>query len=61
MQESTKKNKNKASVILVIALMAGGIAVASVLTFIPWNTAPLQVTENVTVLAINRAWMCCRI
>jgi hypothetical protein len=36
-----------------IALMAVGIAVTVILTITPWNFVPVQVTEDVTVLAIT--------
>ncbi|MFB5610480.1 MAG: hypothetical protein ACE5RT_01605 [Nitrosopumilaceae archaeon] len=52
MQESIHKEK-KAPVIPVIALMAAGLAVMLVLLLTPWNLAPTQVTEDVTVLAIT--------
>ncbi len=52
MQESIQKEK-KAPVIPVIALMAAGLAVILVFTLTPWNLLPVQVTENVTVLAIT--------
>ena len=52
MQESTQK-QSKSTIIQVIVLMISGIAAVSVLTFTPWNTTSLQVTQNVTVLAIT--------
>jgi hypothetical protein len=52
MQKSIQKEK-KAPVIPVIALMAGGLAVMLVLLLTPWNIVPVQVTENITVLAIT--------
>ena len=51
MQEGIQEKK--APVIPVIALMAGGLAVVMVMTLMPWNIAPTQVTEDVTVLAIT--------
>ena len=50
MQEVQEK---KSPVIPVIALMAGGLALVMVMTLTPWNIAPTQVTEDVTVLAIT--------
>ena len=52
MQQQTQKEK-KEPVIPVIALMAGGLAVMLVLLLAPWNFVPVQVTEDVTVLAIT--------
>ena len=37
----------------IIALMAAGTAVALVFTLTPWNFYPVQVTEEVTVLALT--------
>ena len=45
--------EKKSPVIPVIALMAGGLAVVMVMTLMPWNITPTQVTEDVTVLAIT--------
>lgn len=45
--------EKKSPVIPVIALMAGGLAVVMVMTLMPWNIAPTQVTEDVTVLAVT--------
>ena len=50
MQEVQEK---KSPVIPVIASMAGGLALVMVMTLTPWNIAPTQVTEDVTVLAIT--------
>ena len=36
-----------------IALLAAGTAVALIFTLTPWNFIPVQVTEDVTVLAIT--------
>ena len=36
-----------------IALLAAGTAVAIIFTITPWNFVPVQVTEDVTVLAIT--------
>jgi hypothetical protein len=52
MQNSIQKEK-KSPVIRTIALIAGGLAVALVLTITPWNIIPTEVTENVTVIAIT--------
>ena len=51
MQET--KQEKKSPVIPVIALIAGGLAVVMVMTLIPWNLIPVQVTEDVTVLAVT--------
>ena len=51
-QQSTQKEK-KSPVIPVIALMAGGLAVMLVLLLTPWNFVPVQVTEDITVMAIT--------
>jgi hypothetical protein len=53
MQNSIQKEK-KSPVIRTIALIAGGLAVALVLTITPWNIIPTEVTENVTVIAITK-------
>jgi len=37
----------------IIALMAAGAAVVLVFTLTPWNFYPVQVTEEVTVLALT--------
>jgi len=52
MQKSIQKEK-KSPVIPIIALIAGGLAVALIFTITPWNIVPVQVTEEVTVLAIT--------
>ena len=52
MQQTTQKEK-KAPVIPVIALMAGGLAVMLFFLLTPWNFVPVQVTEDITVLAIT--------
>ena len=52
MQNTTQKQK-KPPVIPVIALMAGGLAVVMILTLTVWNIVPVQVTEDVTVLAVT--------
>ena len=52
MQKATQKEK-KSPVIPVIAIMAGGLAVMLVLLLAPWNFVPVQVTEDITVLAIT--------
>ena len=52
MQNSIQKEK-KSPVIPIIALIAGGLAVALIFTITPWNIVPVQVTEEVTVLAIT--------
>ena len=52
MQE-TNQIERKSPVIPVIALMAGGLAVMLVLLLTPWNFVPVQVTEDITVLAVT--------
>jgi hypothetical protein len=52
MKKTTLKEK-KPPVIPVIALMAGGLAVVLILTLTVWNIVPVQVTEDVTVLAVT--------
>lgn len=36
-----------------IAILAAGTAVALIFTLTPWNFVPVQVTEDVTVIAIT--------
>ena len=36
-----------------IALMAGGLSVMLILLLTPWNLAPVQVAEDVTVIAVT--------
>ena len=52
MQNSIQKEK-KSPAIKTMALIAGGLTVALVLTITPWNIFPTEVTENVTVLAVT--------
>ena len=52
MQKTTQQEK-KSPVIPVMALMGGGLAVMLILLLTPWNLAPTQVTENITVLAVT--------
>lgn len=52
MQKTTKPEK-KSPIIPVIALMAGGLAVMLILLLTPWNFVPVQVTEDITVLAVT--------
>lgn len=51
--QKTNQIEKKSPVIPVIALMAGGLAVMLVLLLTPWNFVPVQVTEDITVLAIT--------
>lgn len=51
-KQSTQKEK-KSPVIPVIAIMAGGLTVMLVLLLSPWNFVPVQVTEDITVVAIT--------
>ncbi len=48
-----KTIQKKPPVIPVIALIAGGLTVILVLTLMPWNIIPTQVTEDVTVIAVT--------
>ena len=52
MQNTIQKEK-KSPVLRTIALIAAGLAVILVLTLTPWNILPVQVTENVSVIAIT--------
>jgi len=47
------QSEKKSPVIPVIALMAGGLAVMLILLLTPWNFVPVQVTEDITVVAIT--------
>lgn len=51
----SKQNQisKKSPKLAIIALMAAGTAVAIIFTITPWNFIPVQVTEDVTVLAIT--------
>jgi hypothetical protein len=51
--QKTNQIEKKSPVIPVIAIMAGGLAVMLVLLLAPWNFVPVQVTEDITVLAIT--------
>ena len=48
-----KQKQKKPPRLAIIALMAVGTAVVLVFTLTPWNFIPVQVTEDVTVLAIT--------
>ena len=50
--EKTVQEK-KSPVIPVIVLIAGGLTVVLVMTLMPWNIIPTQVTEDVTVIAVT--------
>ena len=52
MQETTQKEK-KSPAIPMMALIGGGLAVVLVLLLTPWNLAPTEVTEDITVLAVT--------
>ena len=52
MQE-TKQKEKKSPVIRTIALIGAGLAVILVIILNPWNIFPVEVTEQVTVLAIT--------
>lgn len=51
--ENVTQQEKKPPVIPVISLMAAGLTVVLVLTLMPWNLFPVQVTEDVTVIAIT--------
>ena len=51
--QKTNQIEKKSPVIPVIAAMAGGLAVMLILLLTPWNFVPVQVTEDISVLAIN--------
>ena len=51
--QQTNQIEKKSPVIPVIAAMAGGLAVMLVLLLAPWNFVPVQVAEDITVLAIT--------
>jgi len=52
MQQTTQKEK-KSPVIPVIGIIGGGLAVMLVLLLTPWNFVPVEVTEDITVLAVT--------
>ena len=52
MQQTTQKEK-KSPVIPFIGIIGGGLAVMLVLLLTPWNFVPVQVTEDITVLAVT--------
>lgn len=52
MQE-TKQKEKKSPAVLFIAIIAAGLTVALVMALSPWNIFPVEVTEQVTVLAIT--------
>lgn len=52
MQE-TKQKEKKSPVLRTMAIIGAGLAVALVMTITPWNIFPVEVTEQVTVLAIT--------
>lgn len=52
MQE-TKQKEKKSPAVLFIAIIASGLTVALVMALSPWNIFPVEVTEQVTVLAIT--------
>lgn len=51
--QKTNQIEKKPPVIPVIALMAGGLAVMLVLLLSPWNFVPVQVTEDITIIAVT--------
>ena len=51
--QKTNQIEKKSPVIPVIAVMAGGLAVMLILLLAPWNFVPVQVTEDISVLAIT--------
>ena len=48
-----KQKQKKPPRLAIIALMAAGTAVVLVFTLTPWNFIPIQVTEDVSILAIT--------
>ena len=48
-----KSTDKKSPVIPVIGLMAGGLAVMLILLLTPWHFVPVEITEDITVLAIT--------
>lgn len=52
MQQTTQKEK-KSPVLPIIGLIGGGLAVMLVLLLTPWNFVPVEVTEDITVLAVT--------
>lgn len=52
MQQTTQKEK-KSPVIPFIGIIGGGLAVMLVLLLTPWNFVPVEVTEDITVLAVT--------
>ena len=48
-----KQKQKKPPRLAIISLMAAGTAVILVFTLTPWNFIPVEVTEDVTVLAIT--------
>ena len=52
MQQTTQKEK-KSPVLPFIGIIGGGLAVMLVLLLTPWNFVPVEVTEDITVLAVT--------
>ena len=52
MQQTTQKER-KSPVLPIIGLIGGGLAVMLILLLTPWNFIPVQVTEDITVLAVT--------
>ncbi|MGI9566875.1 MAG: hypothetical protein ACR2LL_07680 [Nitrosopumilus sp.] len=48
-----KQKQKKPPKLAIISLMAAGTAVILIFTLTPWNFIPVQVTEDVTVLAVT--------
>ena len=48
-----QKQENKPPRIAMWSLIAAGIAVVLIFTLTPWNFVPIEVTEDVTVLAVT--------
>lgn len=46
--------EKKSPIIPMIALMAGGLSVMLIFLLTPWNFVPIQVSEDITVLAITK-------
>lgn len=51
--QATSQQEKKPPTVQVVALIAGGLAVALFFTLMPWNLVPSQVTEDVAILAVT--------
>ncbi|MGY5144638.1 MAG: hypothetical protein ACW9XH_09190 [Candidatus Nitrosopumilus sp. bin_32a] len=50
---STKQTEKRLSRRTLLGLLIAGLAVVIIFTVTPWNIMPIQVTEDVTVLAVT--------